>query len=95
MSTIIWVASISPVTVYCSVTHTARNGLKNHRSGQALLYPLPDPSRGPQQGKERSGASPNRPGKAIGDLSLLLPVRKPGLEQDFPTGDEVGSEGGD
>ena len=74
-------------------THTARNGLKNHRGGQALVHPLPDPSRGPQQGKESSGASPNRPGKATGDLSLLPPARKPGLEQDFPTGVEVGSEG--
>lgn len=34
MSTIICVASISPVTVYCSVTHTARNQLKNQHRPQ-------------------------------------------------------------
>lgn len=53
-------------------------------------YLLIPPGRGPLQDK---GVSPNRPGKATGDISLLLPVRKLGLEQDFPGGVEVGSEG--
>lgn len=70
MSTIIWVASISPVTVYCSVTHTVGSQLKATHMDLHYLHPH---GRGSQLGKERSGprAGPCRPGKATGDLCLL------------------------
>lgn len=53
MSTIICVASISPVTVYCSVTHTAGDQLKKHMSGPVLTY---TPQQGPAAGQRENKA---------------------------------------